>query len=378
MRLLTILAALAAGFGLVQHLAGALAVGQFVRRGQPGSRATIACPPFSVLKPLHGNEVLLEQALATFCRQDYPVFQVVFGVQDAADSALPVVCRLQARFPECDIAVVVDPTPHGANRKIGNLINMLPHARHDLLMIADGDIHAPADLLRRVAAEFERPGIGLVTTLYSGLPGQPAIPCRLGATQITHAFLPGVLLGRALGRQDCLGATMSLRRETLAAAGGLAALADQLADDALLGILVRAQGLEIGLADAVPATTVVETDFGSLFRHELRWARTMRSVAPIGHALSVLQYPLFWAAVAATLSGLAGWSLALFGATWIGRAAMARRIDRDLGLATRAPIWLLPLRELMSIIVILANYGSDRVQWRGQVLRVSRLEVLRR
>jgi len=375
MRLVTIIFALAAGFGLVQHLAGTLAVWRFARRGRRGSQETPACPPMSILKPLHGDEALLEQALATFCRQDYPVFQVVFGVQDPADTALPVVRRLQAAFPVCDVALVADPTPHGPNRKIANLINMLPHARHDVLVISDGDIHAPSDYLRRVAAELERPGVGLVTTLYSGLPGAPALACRLGATQITHAFLPGVLLGRAFGRQDCLGATMALRRETLAAIGGLPALVEQLADDALLGILVRARGLAVGLAATLPATTVAETDLPALFQHELRWARTMRSVAPVGHALSILQYPIFWAAVAAILAGFAWWALALFAAAWIARAALARRIDRDLGLATRAPFWLLPLRELMSMAVILANYASDRVRWRGQVLRVGRLHA---
>ena len=111
--------------------------------------------PVTVLKPLHGDEPLLEEALASVCRQDYPTWQVVFGVQDAADTALPVVRRLQARFPDCDIAVVVDPTPHGPNRKVANLINMLPAAKHDVLVIADSDVHVAPDWLRRLVAALE-------------------------------------------------------------------------------------------------------------------------------------------------------------------------------------------------------------------------------
>ena len=127
--------------------------------------------PVTVLKPLHGDEPLLEEALASVCRQDYPAWQVVFGVQDAADTALPVVRRLQARFPDCDIAVVVDPTPHGPNRKVANLINMLPAAKHDVLVIADSDVHVAPDWLRRLVAALEGPGVGVVTTVYTGLAG---------------------------------------------------------------------------------------------------------------------------------------------------------------------------------------------------------------
>lgn len=364
-----------AGLGILQHAAGLIVVRRFTRQAQTG---TFDRPAISILKPLHGDEPLLEAALASFCAQDYPAFQIVFGVQDPADPALAVVQRLTTRFPHCDLAVVVDPTPHGPNRKVANLINMLPSARHPVLLISDGDVHAAPDLLDRVAAAFSYPGTGLVTTLYTGLPASRTLSCRLGATQITHAFLPGVLLGRALGRQDCLGAVMALRRETLEKIGGLPALVRHLADDAVLGLLVRSRGLRIGLAESVPATTVAEATLPALFRHELRWARTMRSLAPAGYALSALQYPLVWAALAVLLAGFAWWALALFVAAWAMRAGIARGIDRALGLATRAPIWLLPLRDLMSIVVILASFAGDRVEWRGDVLRVDRPDDLAR
>ena len=248
------------GVGLVQALVGAGLVSRAARRPSLPLIGR-SLPPVSVLKPLHGDEPLLEEALASACRQDFPDWQVVFGVQDAADTALPVVQRLQARFPDCDIAVVVDPTAHGPNRKVGNLINMLPAAKHDVLVVADSDLHVAPDWLRRLVAALGAPGVGLVTTVYTGLPAPP-LPrgrgrsergCRLlGALQINHYFLPGALLARALGRQDCLGATMMLRRDILERVGGFPALVDHLADDNVLGRLVQQLGLNVALADTRP------------------------------------------------------------------------------------------------------------------------------
>lgn len=355
--------------GMAQCTAGWLAVRQFSRR-RPAPAASR--PPITVLKPLHGDEPLLERALASYCAQDYPAFQLVFGLQDAADPALAVLARLRTRFPHVDMAVVVDPAPHGANRKIANLINMLPYARHDVLVISDSDMHAAPDYLDHLVASLATPGVGLVTTLYAGLPAGDSLAGRLGAAGINHAFLPGALLSRTMGRQDCMGATMALTRETLNKVGGLPALSGHLADDAVLGRLVRARGLTIALADTVPATTVPETRMPTLFQHELRWARTIQSLVPLEFALSAVQHPLFWSALAVATSGIAAWACALFGVAWAVRAVAAWGVGRHLGLASRLPIWCLPLRDLLSVAVILSSYRSDRVAWRGQTLRATR------
>lgn len=367
---LALVAAALAMAGLAQTIAGAVLVRRFAARPRVPAREH---PPMTILKPLHGDEPLLEAALASTCAQDYPALQIVFGVQRADDGALPVIERLRARFPDLDIAVVADPTRHGSNPKIGNLINMLPLAKHDVLVIADSDLHVAPDWLKRVAAALQVPGTGLVCTLYAGMPATGALAERLAATQITHTFLPGALLARALGRQDCLGATMALRQETLAAIGGLESLADHLADDNVLGRLVQAQGLRVALADTVPATTVPEATFGALWRHELRWARTIRALAPGPFAASVLQYPIVWGLVALALSGASAWSWGLFETAWVVRALAARAVDRVLasqlkGLAFRPPLWLLPVRELLSVGVMLASYAGVRVDWRGQNL----------
>jgi len=366
--ILAVFAALVALAGVMQAFAGWRAVVRFGSRGaQVGTRR----PPVTILKPLHGAEPLLEEALATFCTQDYPEYQIVFGLQDRADPALHVLRRLIARFPDIDIDIVVNPAQHGCNRKVGNLINMYSAARHDVIVIADSDIHVAPDYLDCLADTLFQPGIGLATTLYAGLASSDALAARLGVSQINHTFLPGALMARALGRRDCLGATMALTRDVLDSVGGFPALVHHLADDAVLGQLVRARGLEVALAGTVPATTVPEQRMQPLFAHELRWARTIQSVAPVGFALSLVQFPLFWAALATTLSGGEQWCIALFGSVWLLRALVAFGIDRALSIAPAAPIWLLPFRDLLSVAVILASYGGTDVAWRGHVLTTS-------
>lgn len=373
--LLAGVAAAGACVGVVQALAASWLVAAFAGRARA---AAVARPAVTVLKPLHGDEPLLEDALATLCQQDYPAWQIVFGVQDAADPAVDVVGRLRARFPACDIALVVDAAEHGPNRKVGNLINMLGAATHDVLVIADSDVHVRTDYLERLAAALEQPGVGLVTTLYGGLPAWRNLPAWLGATQITHGFLPGAVLAWAMGRQDCLGATMCLRRRDLTRMGGFAALVGHLADDNVLGRRIRGLGLRVALADTVPLTTVPEKRLGALLRHELRWARTIRTLEPVGFAASVLQYPLVWALLSVPLSGGAAWSVGLFAVCWALRAVAALGVDRALArgwqgddkaaLAFRCPVWLLPLRDVLSVAVMLASYAGRRVDWRGHVL----------
>ncbi len=361
--------------GGAQALAGVWAVRRFRQRpGAVPANLPSSLSGITVLKPVYGDEPLLDRALSSICQQDYPQFQVIFGVQNPADTARPVAERVRAKFPGCDAMVLLDDTADGPNRKVANLINMLPHAKHDVLVIADSDIHAAPDYLRHIAAALAEPGTGLVTTLYRGLPGNGSPVAALGATAITHGFLPGALLARALGRQDCLGATMALRRGTLDAIGGFAALLPHLADDNMLGQLVRAQGLTVRLAATVPATTVPEARFAALWRHELRWARTVRMLAPLPFAASVVQYPLAWALLAVTLSRGTFWAIAALGLIWTLRATSAVAIDSALGPLTggshvRTPIWLLPLRDLMSVALMAASYASDRVEWRGRKMR---------
>jgi ceramide glucosyltransferase len=365
--------ALVAGLGLVQCLAGWAVVRRFAAAPAPAPRQL---PPVTILKPLCGDEPFLAEALSSCFRQDYPVFQIVFGVQDAADPALAVVRDLREKFPERDITVIVDTTVHGRNRKIANLINMLPSARHDVLVFSDSDLHLAPDYLKRLVAALEKPGTGLVSTLFFGRPARRRWLPRLGAAQINYSFLPGALLARALGRQDCLGSTMALHRRTLERSGGLQALVDHVADDNVLGQRVAALGLAVDIADTVPAATVPEADLTELWHHEMRWARTIRALVPISFALSAIQCPFCWALLACILSGGALPYVVLLGVAWAVRAAAARGIDHalkpklaPLGVAPVAPVWLLPFRDILSIVEIIASYSSDQVVWRGMMMQ---------
>jgi ceramide glucosyltransferase len=360
-------AAIAAGVattGMVQTLLGMAGVRRFVRATPPCARSL---PPVTVLKPLHGAEPLLAEALETFFRQDYPVLQLVFGVHRADDPAAAVVRALCARYPQVDATLVVDATQHGANGKIGNLINMLPSAKYSVLVVSDSDMHVATDYVRQVAAALAVGGTGLVTSLYVGRPATPGLATQLGAAYINQIFASGAVMARALGRQDCLGATMALRRSTLQRIGGFEALAPFVADDGVLGRLVVAAGYNVGLAATVPATTVAETNFLALFSHELRWARTIRAMAPRAFLLSVVQFPIFWSLLAVALVPHHVWPAALLTLAVLVRAASGRLIERALG-ATVTPVWLVPLRDLLSVAVMAASFAGRNVAWRGQVL----------
>jgi ceramide glucosyltransferase len=362
------ISAVMTAIGVVVTVLGLTAAARFARTVAPPTQR----PPISILKPLCGDEPLLEDALETFCRLDYPAFELILGVQDPADPALVVVDRVRQRFPGCTIKVVVDPALHGLNRKVSNLVNMLPFARHELLVFSDSDLHVAPDYLDRLVVGLEQPGVGLVTTVCFGLPARRQVVSVLGAMQISYSFLPGVLLSRVLGRQDCLGTTMALHRGVLSRAGGLPRLLQHLADDHVLGQEVLALGLSISLADTIPATSVPETSLAALWRHELRWARTIGALAPLPFLGSTLQFPLFWATLALLLSGGKAGFVALFLATWAVRAACAYGID----LALRQPrasaplltAWLMPARDMLSIVLTAASFCGHRVLWRGHVM----------
>ncbi len=357
------IAGLFASIGVIQQVIGTVLVARFAA-AVPASPPSY--PPVSLLKPLCGVEPLTELALESFFLVEYPEFQLVFGVHNAADPVLEIVERLRARYPARDVAVVIDPTLHGSNRKISNLINMMPAATYETLVMSDADIHVPTYFLDRVVAALLAPGVGLVTTLYTALPGTPALATVMGANQINYNFLPGALLARKLGREDCLGVTMALTKTVLAQVGGLPAVANHLADDQVLGRLVRAQGYALTLAQVIPATTVPEANFEALLRHELRWARTIRALVPIPYAASVLQISLFWALLVVVAShGLAiAWVL-FFGVLMI-RYALARRIDRTLGLAKAGEAWLFLVRDVVSAMIYVASFCGNHVDWRGQ------------
>jgi ceramide glucosyltransferase len=325
-------------------------------------------PPVSVLKPLHGAEPGLYENLRSFAEQDYPAYQLVLGVREGGDNALPVARALIRDLPHRDIRIVVDSRVRGSNLKVANLENMLPAAAHDVIVIADSDMRVGPDYLRTVTALLADPAVGIVTCAYSGSPCD-RLWSAVAALHINFGFLPGALLGDALKiGGGCFGATLALRREVLTRIGGFAPLRDELADDHRMGSAVRRLGLAMVLAPYIVENRVCEPSFTSLWQHELRWARTSRAMAPVGYAGSVIVHTVVLTALAAALVGTTtAWAcvaislLARFGSV----LAIARRLRLPL-----ASLWLLPLRDALSFAVFLASFWVRSVSWRNQLFRI--------
>ncbi len=354
--------------GVLYLAVAAWSVRRFVALPQPRSDHR---PPVTVLKPLCGDEPNLYENLRSFCEQDYPNFQVVFGVRHGADPAVAVVERLSADLPGVDIDLVVDGRVYGTNLKISNLINMMVKAKHDLLVIADSDMRATPDYLDGVVAPLLEPGVGLVTCLYRGR-AVGGIWADLGAMFINHGFLGQVLVGQRVGADNgCFGATMALRRETLSEIGGFQALRDHLADDYALGAAVRALGLKVALSPHIVETQVCEPDFATLFRHELRWARTLKSIEPVGYGASIVTYPLPLALVLLAASGAAMYAIAIFTAVLACRMVYNTVTNAALAVVPSAP-WLMPVRDLVSVAVLVTSFCGTTVTWREQKFRVAR------
>lgn len=325
----------------------------------------MARPPVTILKPLCGAEPHLAEDLATFWRPDWPGLRMVCGVAHADDPAADAVRQLQTELPGADIRLVAGGPARAANAKVANLINMLEQASDGILIIADSDMRAPPCYLEAVIGALAAPGVGLATCLYVGRAG-PGVWSRLGAMGINHGFLPSALVARALGRRDgCFGATLALTRATLDRAGGLAICADALADDYRLGQAVRALGLSIALAPLTVTTRVTEPDFATLAAHELRWARTVASVAPLSFAASIIAQPaLAWLAAAAGAWAMLPPALAC---RWFAVRAQERALSLP-----PSPLWLILARDLLSLAVFFAAFCGRSVQWRGRRYRIRR------
>ena len=324
----------------------------------------------TILKPLHGPEPRLADNLATFLAQDHdgPI-QLLCGVQRADDPAIAAVEALRARCPGARIDLIVDPACHGANGKIANLVNMAPHIAHDVVVLSDSDMVAPRDYLTRLLDALDAPAVGAVTLAYGGR-GDAGFWSRVAAAGLGWQFLPGVVFGSVRGlARPCMGSTIAMRRDTLAAIGGFAAFADVLADDHAIGGAVAALGLGVEVAPLLVTHASTERDLPALWRHELRWGATVRDLQPVGYVLGVIAMPLPVAVLALPFHPLAG--VATTVCALAARLAVAMTADRIAGRRT-APYWLLPLRDGLTFAVFVASLVTRSVDWRGATLRMER------
>ena len=353
----------------------------FFHLWRPRSPAPIRQPPITLLKPLCGAEPELYLNLRSFCTQDYPSYQIVFGVRDAADPAIAVVRRLMEEFPALSLQLAINDTQHGGNRKVSNLINMLPHARHDLLIIADSDTRVRGDYLNTVTRPLLDPQVGMVTCIYRCLPSG-GIWSRLGSMYINDWYMPAVLLAWLFGHRGyASGQTIALRRDTLDAVGSLQAVANQLADDYRLAESVRCIGQRVVLSRYLLETVQSEPTAADLVGHELRWMRTLRVLTPASFNFLFFSFTLPLLGVGAALASgerrLAGVLIALASLTLacrLGLSWVASRGQRRLPLAE---FCLLPVRDLLLCWTWSRALFTSRVSWRGSEYEVDRQGVLR-
>ncbi len=339
-------------------------------------------PPVSILKPLKGFDPEIWESFCSHCEQEYPEFQLIFGVSDPGDPAIEVVRKLQAKYPNLPIELIVCDRVLGANIKVSNLAQMLPAARHELLLVNDSDIRVSSDYLRKIIAPFADASVGLVTCLYRGVAG-PTLGSRLEALSISTDFVPGVLSARFLekGLHFGLGSTLAFRRPDLEAIGGFAALLDYLADDYELGRRISATGKRVELGAATVTTFLPAYTLRQFFRHQLRWSRTIRDARRWGYTGLLFTFGLPWALLTLLAARGAAWAWVLFALTFAGRLAVglvAAVVVLDDQQVFRN-IFLLPLRDLIAPLVWAASFVGSRIHGRGDVfdLKNGRLTIVK-
>ena len=368
MNAITVIVLACSAIATVYQVVQVVAARRFLARSRPVRDGHT--PPVTILKPLKGPGLDLAANLETFCRQDYPAYQIVFGVEDPSDPAVEVVRSLMRRFPDQDITLSVG-HEEGANRKVASLVHMMRHARHDVLVLSDADIRVRPDYLRTLVAPLADPAVGLTTCLYRGR-ATLGLPSLVESLFINTDFLPMVLMAQWVQRfRYAYGASTAFRREALAGIGGFDALRDHLADDYLLGNRIADAGWRLLLLPYLVETVLDSRTLNDVWRHQLRWARTYRVCQPFGWFVSLVIHTMLWgvAAVFATGGSAVGW-IALVAAV-TSRLGSLRVILGMLGdTATVRNLWLVPLKDLAYSAVWVASWLGRDVVWSGQRLRV--------
>ncbi len=368
---LKIIFALATAASIFYYVLSMWSAAAFLREQKTaGNRVypTPTLPGVSILRPLKGTDPEMYESLRSHCVQDYPEYEILFGVSEADDPALEFVKRLKQEFPKHAIRILVCEKKLGANIKVSNLAQMAREAKYDILVVSDSDIRVPPDYLRRVVAPLSDSDVGLVTCLYRGV-ASGTLGSRLESLGISTDFIPGVLAARAIegGIRFGLGSTLTFRRQELQAVGGFESFADYLADDYEVGKRIAALGKEVKISDVVVETFLPRYTIREFLQHQLRWARTVRDARPWGYVGLGLTFGLPWAllAVAAANGTSLTWGLLTavltmrLGVTF----AVGWRVLHDRQALAMFP--LLPLRDVVALLVWLVSFAGHTVVWRG-------------
>jgi ceramide glucosyltransferase len=378
---------IAAAFGIVSsslyYLLCLWSAAAFLREREAGEgpfdcisgqvRATQALPPISILKPLKGTDPEMYESFRSHCLQDYPEYEIIFGVSDPNDPAIESVKKLQQEFPNRRIELVVSPTILGANVKVSNLAQMSTEARYDHMIVNDSDIRVESDYLRRVIAPLADSRVGMVTCLYRGIAG-PTLGSRLEGLGISTDFCASVLAARQVegGIRFGLGSTLAFRRAELEKIGGFSSFVDYLADDYELGKRIAGLGMIVKLSEVVVETYLPSYGLRGFFAHQLRWARGVRDARAGGYLGLVFTFGLMWALLALAAAEAALWARIALAVTLLLRFSVAlvvgRYVLQDRRIAQDA--WLIPLRDLAAAVVWIASLSGHTVTWRGDRFRL--------
>ncbi len=332
-----------------------------------GARPT---QPVSILKPLRGADPEIYQSLRSHCVQDYPEYEIVFGVNAHDDPAVETVERLKKEFPRLAIQLVICDKNLGANTKVSNLAQMLPVARHQNLIVNDSDIRVEQDYLQRVVEPLSDPTVGMVTCLYRGV-AAATLGSRLESLGISTDFCAGVLAARQLegGVRFGLGSTLAFRRRDLQAIGGFEGIVDYLADDYEIGSRMAARGFHICLSDVIVETLLPAYSIREYVGHQLRWARSIRDSRRWGHAGLLLTFGSPWALLALASAQGAAWAWKLLALVLLARIATAFLVGtvvlRDRQVVHYA--WLIPLRDIVAPMIWISSLTGHTVAWRGDI-----------
>lgn len=344
----------------------ALALVHFFFRSEPAHDDRFQ-PPVSILKPVKGVDAQAYENFISFCQQDYPEFELLFGVADLSDPVVPVIEQLQRDHPACSIRLVSGPAI-GANAKASSLHHMVKEARHEVLVISDSDMRVTPDYLGRAVAPLADQQIGLVTCPYVGK-DLTTLTARLEGLQMGVTFLPSVVVARKVLRMRfAMGATSVVRRGDLARIGGFAALADYLADDYELGARIAKLGRRVELSRYVVTSVLGATTFRDQWFRELRWQRCYRVSRPGEYPGLWLTFTTPLATALLVVSGFALYGWLMLAASLVLRWLVAWLVTRYTHDAEgRRWLALLPMRDMLSAVLWCLGAAGRRIVWRGQV-----------
>ncbi len=356
-----------AAMPLAYYMAATLAALRFFTRERAREFASYA-PAVSLLKAVRGVDFGSYENFASFCTQDYEHYEILFGVGDDADPAVPLIRRLITDFPQRRIRLFIGAERIGANRKVNMLARLTREAQHEILVLTDGDIRVTRTYLREVVAPFADRSVGAVTSFYRGI-AEKNLGAELEAIGAASDFFAGVLMANWMeGITFALGASIVTTRGWLAKIGGFAAIADVLADDYELGHRIAKAGGKVLLSrEAVWTMYPVQTAL-SFWQHQVRWSRTVRLCRPWSFAGLIFTHGLPWALAAALIAST----------PWIGATYLIAYLVLRLTMAwtvgvwgvgddvVRRKLWLVPLQDAIHFVVWLASFASNRIHWGGE------------